>query len=394
MGCTRRPGSDNGPMISLLQDGALEHADIRVHKGPRSDTPFVIAIHTPGDGVALGGCRMLPSHTVEDALRDALALSRAMTFKGAAVGLRHGGAKCVIAAPEDGPLRGAPRRDVLLDVGDAVQELGGRFVTGKDAGTTAHDFEVMAQRTNHLVGRSPSHGGSGDPSGTTAYGVLVAIRASCEHAFGTGDLRGRRLAVLGLGKVGADVARRAARAGARLVVADVNPDKRSLADRLGAHWTTPEELLASEVDVLVPCALGGVIDADTVATLRCRVVAGAANNQLATREIADELRRREILWAPDFIANAGGLISVASEIDGYTSVETRRRTDAIGDALRTVFAESDRDGVSTLVAAERYAERRAAELPAATASRHSRSRPKASTAGAAAHVVRHRRSRP
>jgi leucine dehydrogenase len=202
--------------------------------------------------------------------------------------------------------------------------------------------------------------------------------------------------VLGLGKVGGDVARRAARAGARLVVADVNPDKRSLADRLGAHWMTPEELLSTEVDVLVPCALGGVIDADTVMTLRCRVVAGAANNQLATREIADELRRREILWAPDFIANAGGLISVASEIDGYTSAEARRRTEAIGDALRTVFAESDRDGVSTLVAAERYAERRAAELPASAVHRHSRSKPKPqpSTARAPAHGIRHRRNRP
>jgi leucine dehydrogenase len=178
------------------------------------------------------------------------------------------------------------------------------------------------------------------------------------------------------------------------VVADVNPDKRSLADRLGAQWTTPEELLESEVDVLVPCALGGAIDASTVATLRCRVVAGAANNQLATREIADKLRRREILWAPDFIANAGGLISVASEIDGYTSTETRRRTDAIGDALRTVFAEADRDGVSTLVAAERYAERRAAELPAAAANRHPRTKSKTTRAGRAAHVVRHRRSRP
>ncbi len=356
-------------MISLLQDGALEHADIRVHKGPRSDTPFVIAIHTPGDGVALGGCRMLPSNTVEDALRDALALSRAMTFKGAAVGLRHGGAKCVIAAPPDEVLRGAPRRAVLLDVGDAVQELGGRFVTGKDAGTTARDFEVMAQRTNHLVGRSPSHGGSGDPSGITAYGVMAAIQASCEHAFGDGDLRGRRLAILGLGKVGGDIARRATRAGASLVVADVNPDKRSLADRLGAVWTSPAELLEADVDVLVPCALGGVIDADTVPALRCRVVAGAANNQLATREIADELRRREILWAPDFIANAGGLISVASEIDGYTATETRRRTEAIADALRAVFAEADRDGVSTLVAAERYAERRAAALPTGAATK-------------------------
>jgi leucine dehydrogenase len=349
-------------MVSLLQDGAFEHADVRIHRGRRSALAFVIAIHTLGDGVALGGCRMLPSRSVEDALTDALRLSRSMTYKGAAVGLRHGGAKCVIAAPPDAPLRGARRRATILDVGDAVEELGGRFVTGKDAGTTARDFEVMTERTRHLVGLSRKHGGSGDPSGITAYGVTVAIRAALEHVLGSDGLEGRTLAILGLGKVGGAVARRAVRNGARLVVADVDPGKRALAERLGATWFAPDELLTTHADAFVPCALGGVLDAATVANLDCRVVAGAANNQLAEPGVAEIMRDRDILWAPDFIVNAGGLISVASEIDGYPAAQARRRTAAIADALREVFADAERDGVTTLQAAERFAERRVAGL--------------------------------
>ncbi len=349
-------------MVSLLQDGAFEHADVRIHRGDRSGTPFVIAIHTIGDGVALGGCRMLPSESVEDALADALRLSRSMTYKGAAVGLRHGGAKCVIAAPADAPLQGARRTATVLDVADAVEELGGRFVTGKDAGTTARDFERMTERTRHLVGLPRKLGGSGDPSGITAFGVTVAIAAALEHVHGDGDLAGRRLSILGLGKVGADIARRTARRGAKLIVTDIDPAKRALADRLGATWTTPEALLAEEVDVFVPCALGGVLDERTAGALRCLAVAGAANNQLAEPAVAQLLRGRGILWAPDFIVNAGGLISVAAELDGDDPKEARRRTAAIGDALRTVFAEAERDGITTLAAAERYAQRRVGEL--------------------------------
>jgi leucine dehydrogenase len=252
----------------------------------------VIAIHSTGDGVALGGCRMLPSHSVEDALDDALRLARSMTYKSAAVGLHHGGAKCVIAAPPDAPLKGSRRRDTLLDVGDAVQELDGTFYTGKDAGTHARDFEVMAQRTRYLVGRPRRVGGSGDPSAITAYGVFEAIGASCEHALGDVSLRGRRIAILGLGKVGGELARRAAASGAELIVADIDPSRRALAERLGARWVAPGDLPTVEADVLAPCALGGLIDLDLARSLRCRVVAGAANNQLAEREVAETLRDR------------------------------------------------------------------------------------------------------
>lgn len=328
--------------------------------GTRSGLPFTIAIHDWGDGVALGGCRMLACGDPDVGFEDALRLSRAMTYKSASVGLPHGGGKCVIAGPAGKPLSGKARTAVLLDVGDAVEELGGRFRTGEDAGTKARDFEVMSARTSYLVGRSRRVGGSGDSSGLTADGVIVALEATCDHAFGSPDLGERSFAVLGLGKVGAKVARGLARRGARLAVADIDPAKREQARRLGARWLTPKRLLTWEADVLVPCALGGVLDQPTVAALRVRAIAGAANNQLADPAVATQLRGRGIVWAPDFIANAGGLISVASEVDGYTPAEARQRTVAIGDATSEVLATAARDDITPLLAAERRAEQRVA----------------------------------
>jgi leucine dehydrogenase len=327
--------------------------------------PFTIAIHDWGDGIALGGCRMLACGDPDVGFQDALRLSRAMTYKSASVGLPHGGGKCVIAGPAGRPLAGKARTAVLLDVGDAVEELGGRFRTGEDAGTKARDFEVMSARTSYLVGRSRRVGGSGDSSGLTAEGVIVALQATCEHAFGSRDLGERSFAVLGLGKVGAKVARGLTGRGARLAVSDIDPAKRELAQRLGARWLTPERLLAWEADVLVPCALGGVLDEATVATLRVGAIAGAANNQLAAPSVATILRERGIVWAPDFIANAGGLISVASEVDGYTLVEARARTIAIGDAISEVLETAERDEITPLLAAERRAEQRVAVFRAA-----------------------------
>ena len=350
-------------MVSLFPNGAFEHHQLRVHTGTRSGVTFAIAIHAPGsDGKALGGCRLVSYPTVTDAIADALRLSRAMTWKSASVGLPHGGAKCVIRKPPE-PLSEEARRDVMHDVGDVVEELGGRFLTGKDAGTTTDDFLAMAERTGSVIGLPPEHGGSGDPSGITAFGVLVAIEAACEAAFGDSSLDGRSVAVLGLGTVGGDVARGAAERGAQLVVADVDERKRALADELGARWVAPDALLTEPVDVLSPCALGGVITTEVAAAAQCRVIAGAANNQLATDDVAAQLRDRGILWAPDFVANAGGLIGVASEVDGYDLDEARRRTAAIGDTLREVFARAAADGATTQDAALAYAQERSRSGP-------------------------------
>ena len=293
-------------------------------------------------------------------MRDALRLSRAMTLKAAAADLGLGGGKGVIMAPADGPLTSKRRHAALLDFGDTVQALDGRYITAEDVGTSSRDMSVIAARTTHVAGLARSQGGSGDPSPLTARGVEVAIAAACERAFSDPDLRRRTIAVIGLGHVGSRVARRCARAGANLIVADVDTAKARLAEQLGARWCTPEEALEAQVDVLVPCALGGLLDDESVPRLRCRVIAGAANNQLAEDGVADLLARREILWVPDFVVNAGGLINIAEEVGGYDAATARRRVASIGDTLREIFAHAEREGITPLAAALDLACRRLA----------------------------------
>ncbi|MGI8715851.1 MAG: Glu/Leu/Phe/Val family dehydrogenase [Solirubrobacteraceae bacterium] len=311
----------------------------------------MVAVHSTVRGPSLGGCRMWSYDDPRDAIGDALRLSRAMTLKAAVADVALGGGKGVIMAPPRGVLTSARRRDALLDFADAVESLGGRYVTAEDVGTSSRDMSVIAQRTAHVAGLARSRGGSGDPSPLTALGVEVAIRATCERAFGGDSLRGRSICVLGLGHVGSRVARRCARAGAALVLADVDERKRGLADQLGARWCTPADAITSAADVLVPCALGGLLDDDAVDHLRCRVIAGAANNQLAADSIADRLAEQEILWAPDFVANAGGLINIAQERGGYEPAAARRRVNAIGDTLREIFDRAESDHSTPLAAA-------------------------------------------
>jgi leucine dehydrogenase len=295
------------------------------------------------------------------AVRDALRLSRAMTYKSAVAGLPLGGGKGVIMLPAGAPLLApARRRDALLDFGDAVVQLDGRYVTAEDVGTSDGDMTVIAERTGHVAGLALERGGSGDPSPWTALGVETAIRVAAERLWGTGDLTERSVAVIGLGNVGGTLARLLAAGGATLTVADLAPAKRALADELGATWAEPADALRADVDIVAPCALGGVLDHDSVPELRCRAVAGAANNQLASDEIADALRARGILWAPDFVANAGGIINIAVELEpaGYDPGRARVRVLEIGDTLRTVFAAADGDGITPLAAAQQIAKQR------------------------------------
>ena len=267
-----------------------------------------------------------------------------MTFKAAVADLPQGGGKGVIMRPlGDPPPQGEQRRAALLDFGDTVDILDGRYRTAEDVGTSDPDMTVIAERTPHVTGLAVERGGSGDPSPWTALGVQEAIRVACERVWGTLDLDGRTIAVVGLGRVGGALARSLAAAGARLVVADVDEGKRALADELGAEWADPAAALRAEVDVLAPCALGGVLDAESVPALRCRAIAGAANNQLASEAVAEQLREREILWAPDFVANAGGIINIAVELEpeGYSPERAEGRVRAIGDTLRTIFDDAD-----------------------------------------------------
>jgi leucine dehydrogenase len=253
---------------------------------------------------------------------------------------------------------------VLLDFADTVEALGGAYVTAEDVGTSEPDMRVIAEGTEHVSGLAE---GSGDPSPWTALGVEAAIRVACEHALGSDSLEDRSVAVVGLGHVGAPLAELLAAGGARLVVADIDEGRRALADRLGAEWTDPATALRAEVDVLAPCALGGVLDAVSVPELRCRAIAGAANNQLAHEGIATLLADRGILWVPDFVANGGGVINISVEFEpgGYTRERADTKVRGVADTVRTVLEHADATGATPLAAALEIARRRVEEATAA-----------------------------
>jgi leucine dehydrogenase len=331
---------------------------VLVRRGLRSGLYTFVAVHSTLRGPALGGCRLWAYDDSQAALRDVLRLSRAMTFKAAVADLALGGGKGVIMAHPYAKLTSARRHAALLDFADTVQALGGRYITAEDVGTSSRDMSVLAQRTNFVSGLSRRRGGSGDPSPFTALGVEYAIRACCERVYSEPSLKGRTACVIGLGHVGSRVARRLARAGMKLVVADVDEGKRALATALGARWADPGRALGAAVDVLVPCALGGILSEDTVPDVRAPIIAGAANNQLAEEAVADLLAARGILWAPDFIVNAGGLINIAEELGGYDPAAARAKTRGIADTLRQIFASAEAMGATPLTAAMELARRR------------------------------------
>ena len=339
---------------------------VAVEKGPRSGATIAIAVHSTRLGPALGGARLWHYPHEREAVQDAKRLARAMTSKAAIAGLALGGGKGVIAHNGSGPPEGEERRALLLDFGDAVEELGGSYVTAEDVGTTAADMVVIRERTSHVVGLPEGAGGSGDPSPVTARGLIAAIRACLEHRFGDPEIADRRACVIGAGNVGSRLARLLAAEGASLAIADVDPARRALAAELGAEWIAPDAALEQSVDVLAPCALGEAIDPAIAGRLGCAIVCGAANNILTHDRAAEVLAARGILYAPDFIVNAGGLISVYSELQELGRDEVLELADRIGATLRSVFAAADAAGVTPLVAARRLAAERLA-LPEAAA---------------------------
>jgi leucine dehydrogenase len=338
----------------------LQHEELLVRRGRRAGLYTIVAVHCSTRGPALGGCRMWSYEDARAALRDALRLSRAMTYKAAVADLPLGGGKGVIMLPAGARLTASRRTQALLDFADTVEILGGRYITAEDVGTSSRDMSVIARQTPHVAGLARSRGGSGDPSPFTALGVEAAIRACCDRAFGSDSLRGRTICVIGLGHVGSRVAKRCAQGGARLTVTDVDERKRPVASELNARWIAPGRALQAHVDVVVPCALGGILNDRTVPTLNCRVIAGAANNQLADERIADQLASRSILWAPDFVANSGGLINIAEELGGYDPAAARRRVRGIGDTVREIFDRAAASDQTPLSAAMTLAELRLA----------------------------------
>jgi leucine dehydrogenase len=329
--------------------------EVRKRRGDRSGLTVAIAIHRTVAGRALGGCRIHAYASAADAVRDAQRLARTMTLKAAVAGLELGGAKGVIATPPGTRLSDRRRRDAFHDFAELVDSLEGRYITAQDAGTSLSDVVYMARFTDHVSGHPIEEGGSGDPSPYTARGVEIAIRAALGREE---SLHGRHMVIVGLGHVGGDLARMLHEGGASLTVADVDERKRELADDLGAAWVTPAEALITEADVLAPCAMGGVLDSDAVSGLRVPLVLGAANNQLADPSVAELLRQRGIVWAPDFVVNAGGLIAVADELHGFDPVRVERGLNRIAETLSEIYSRAAAAGVNTLVAAEEIAAER------------------------------------
>ncbi len=341
----------------------LDHEEVVIRRGVRSGLYTIVAVHSTVRGPSLGGCRMWTYADTRLALRDALRLSEGMTYKAAVAGLPQGGGKGVIVLPPGQRATGERRRAALLDFAETVNTVDGRYITAEDVGVSPEDVAVVAELTPHVSALPRERGGSGDPSPWTALGVQVSIEVACARVFGSADLAGRTVAVMGLGHVGSDLARRLTEAGAELTVTDVDPTRRALAAELGATWTAPEAILACDTEVLAPCALGGILDEESVPALQARVIAGAANNQLASVGIADLIAARDILWVPDFVANAGGIVNIAVEFAPGGYDETRAETDvrAIGDTVALVLDEAASQRITPLSAAMAIARRRLAE---------------------------------
>jgi len=344
----------------------FEHEDLVLHRGSRSGRYVIVAVHSTALGPALGGVRLWHYSAATDGIRDALRLARGMTFKAAAAGLALGGGKGVICGPPYSP-SGRERRDLLLDFGDLVESLEGRYITAEDVGISPSDLVAIHERTTHVTGLPPERGGSGDPSPFTALGVEAAMRACAREHFGSPELAGLRIVIAGLGHVGEKLARRLIERGVRVAVSDIDPDKRSVAGELGAEWIEPAEELVAECDILAPCALGGAIDAANLPLLRCEVVCGCANNQLADDALSESLADRGILYAPDFVVNAGGLIHVYREIQGYSESHARKLALGIEGNLEGILAAARDRAVTPLAAARAVAAERLANAGAGQA---------------------------
>lgn len=330
------------------------------HHDRDSGTWMFLGIHSTRLGPACGGTRMRVYPTPADAVRDVMRLAEGMTLKCAAAGLPTGGGKAVLAVPS--LPTGAARRELLLRYGRLIETMHGSYRTGPDMNTTAADMDVLGEVTRHAFGRSPDHGGSGSSAPDTAVGVWHGIKASVGHAFGSPDLAGRTVLVQGAGGVGGVLARLLVEDGAKVLVADVDPGRvAELVRAYGAVAVAPDEVIGTDCDVFAPCATGSVLSATTIPALRCRVVAGAANNQLAEPEDADRLREAGILYAPDFVINSGGALHlIGTEMCGWDASMLATRLEGIGTTLTEIYRHAEQQGTTTEVAAEAIARSRLA----------------------------------
>ncbi|HEY3364623.1 MAG TPA: Glu/Leu/Phe/Val dehydrogenase [Symbiobacteriaceae bacterium] len=314
----------------------------------------IIGIHNTTLGPALGGTRMWNYEKEEDAVTDVLRLSRGMAYKNSAMGLNLGGGKAVIW----GNAKTDKSEELFRAFGKFVQSLGGRYITAEDVNTTVEDMNYVLMETDFVTGRAD---GSGDPSPVTAFGVYKGIKAAAKWKFGTESLKGKVCAVQGLGKVGYHLCEHLHDEGAKLIVTDINPDNVArVVKEFGAVAVAPDEIYGVECDIYAPCALGATVNDDTINQLKCKVVAGAANNQLKEPRHGDVLKAKGILYAPDFVINGGGVVNVAEEFNpaGYNRDRAYTRVAAIYDKLMKVFTIAEERNISTAQAADVLAEER------------------------------------
>lgn len=359
---TDRMEGPDGTTSGLVFGRSTGHEQVVFCQDRASGLRAIIAIYSSALGPALGGTRFHPYESEEEAVADVLNLSRGMAYKNALAGLDHGGGKAVII--------GDPTRDktevLLRAYGRFVQSLGGRYITACDVGTYVDDMDVVAKECAYVTGRSPENGGAGDSSVLTAYGVFQGMLASAEHRWGSPTLRGRRVGVAGVGKVGRHLVGHLLADGASVVITDV--DERAVARVRHEHpevdfvADTDTLIRVPDLDVYAPCALGGALDDVTVPVLTAAVVCGAANNQLAHPGIEKALAERGVLYAPDYVVNSGGVIQVADERHGFDFERAKRKAGGIRAITAKIFASAEEEGVPPVVAADRLAERRMADV--------------------------------
>ncbi|HVS01621.1 MAG TPA: Glu/Leu/Phe/Val dehydrogenase [Thermoanaerobaculia bacterium] len=339
---------------------SMGHERVVICSNPDVGLKAIIAVHSTTLGPGLGGVRMWKYKSDEEALVDALRLARGMTYKAAAAGLNLGGGKAVIL----GDSKKEKSEALFRAFGRYVESLGGLYITAEDVGTDMEDMELILTETRWVTGVSPAHGGSGDPSPVTAYGTLQGITAAVRWKYGEPELAGRSVAIQGLGSVGHHLAGYLVERGAKVFGCDIDPDALSQAEEMGVEIVPPDDIYGVDCDIFAPCALGAVLNDRTIPRLRCDIVAGAANNQLEQEQRdADLLTERGILYAPDFVINAGGLINVYNELLGhYNQERALRMTRTIYLNLTRVFDIAEHDGITTALAADRLAEERLATV--------------------------------
>ena len=341
-------------LFQALQN--TDHEQVVFCQDKATGLKAIIAVHNTILGPGLGGTRMWSYATEADAVTDALRLSRGMTYKASVAGLNLGGAKAVII----GDAKTQKSEALMRKFGRFVNNLNGKYITAEDVGTTTRDMEYVAMETEHVVGLPEIMGGGGDPSPVTAYGTYMGMKASAKRAYGSDSLEGKTIAVQGLGKVGMNLCSYLHKEGAKLYVSNINEEALNYAvSKYDATIVSLDDIYDIEVDIFAPCAMGAIINDDTVERLKCDIVAGAANNQLKDEvKHGNALKDKGIYYAPDFVINAGGLINVYSEHTGYIREKAMAQTEKIYDTILDIFSISENEGINMQRAATNLAERR------------------------------------